>query len=144
MVPVTRTLEQGEKNESKTNITDNWTIAFTYCLLLLYQQSRDTLSSEEIYALIEQGETEIDLTKLTDLEWTTAGIYGPYTRGKDIKQDMGIASPFSLIGIDVPENRFLLVLVDDGRVVETLYLSREYGDYLMVDERVLVVEELPY
>ena len=60
----------------------------------LYQQSRDPLSSEEIHALIEQGETEIDLTELTDLEWTTAGIYGPYTRGKDIKQDMSIASPF--------------------------------------------------
>lgn len=95
---------------------------------------------QKIYEAIEQSNTEVNLTELTDMGWTSAGVFGPYSRGKYIRQAMEISSSFSLLGVDVPENRFLLVLVDDGRVVETLYLLREYGDYLMVDERVLVVE----
>jgi len=74
------------------------------------------------------------LTELTNLEWTEAGVFGPYSTSGPIKESLNITSRFSLLGIDVPESRFLLILVNEDKVVERIYLSREHPDYHITRE----------
>lgn len=117
-------------------------ITFTV-LLGLYIWEKETenpITSGEIHALIQQGETQIDLTKLTDLEWTEIGAFGPYSTDAIIEDSMGVKFLFG--GIDVMETNFLLVFAKDKKVVKTVSISREYGDYSIKDNRFLIVNKV--
>jgi len=112
-----------------------------YSLILFWaSQTEKSLTPNEIYSLIEQGETQIDLTSITDFEWTKVEVFGPYTTGKMIEDSMDIEFPFFNGGIDVIETKFILVFADGKKPVDTLYLSREYGDYTVIGNKFLVVE----
>ena len=52
-------------------------VIFLGSLLLFWgsQAGENTISANDIYKLIEQGETQIDLTNLTDLEWTQVDVF---------------------------------------------------------------------
>ncbi|ATP39550.1 hypothetical protein CSE16_05515 [Solibacillus sp. R5-41] len=103
-------------------------------------ETEDPITSGEIHALIEQGETQIDLTKLTDLEWTDVRAFGPYTTDEMIEDSMGVKFLFG--GIDVMETNFLLVFANDKKVVKTVSISRKYGDYSIKDNKFLIVENV--
>ena len=117
-------------------------ITFTSLLgLFIWQkETEDPITSGEIHALIEQGETQIDLTKLSDLEWTEAGAFGPYSTDETIEESMGVNFLFG--GIDVMETTFLLVFAKDKKVVKTVSISREYGDYYIKDNQFLIVNNV--
>ncbi|MEK4081281.1 hypothetical protein [Solibacillus sp. FSL K6-1126] len=111
-------------------------------LLLFWgsQAGENTISANDIYTLIEQGETQIDLTKLTDLEWTQVDVFGPYTTDEMIEDSMDIQFNFLFGGIDVLETDFLLVFANEKKPVKKIYLSRKYGDYTVKDNKILIVE----
>lgn len=111
-------------------------------LLLFWgsQAGENTISANDIYTLIEQGETQIDLTKLTDLEWTQVAAFGPYTTDEMIKDSMDIQFNFLFGGIDVLETDFLLVFANEKKPVKKIYLSRKYGDYTVKENKILIVE----
>ncbi|MEK3765536.1 MULTISPECIES: hypothetical protein [unclassified Solibacillus] len=90
--------------------------------------------------MIEQGETQIDLTKLTDLEWTQVDVFGPYTTDEMIEDSMDIQFNFLFGGIDVLETDFLLVFANEKKPVGKIYLSRKYGDYTVKNNKILIVE----
>ena len=52
---------------------------------------------------------------------------------------MGIK--FLLWGIEVIETKFLLVFTNDNKAVKTINLSREYGDYIVKENKFLIVEK---
>lgn len=104
------------------------------------QAGENSLSANDIYTLIEQGESQIDLTKLTDLEWTQVGIFGPYTTDEMIEDSMNIQFNFLFGGIDVLETDFLLVFANEKKPLKTIYLARKYGDYTVKDNKILIVE----
>ncbi|MER2008002.1 MAG: hypothetical protein ABS939_11195, partial [Psychrobacillus sp.] len=108
-------------------------------LLLFWgsQAGENTISANDIYTLIEQGETQIDLTKLTDLEWTQVDVFGPYTTDEMIEDSMDIQFNFLFGGIDVLETDFLLVFANEKKPVKKIYLSRKYGDYTVKDNKIL-------
>ena len=111
-------------------------------LLLFWgsQAGENSISANDIYTLIEQGETQIDLKKLTDLDWTQVDVFGPYTTDEMIEDSMDIQFNFLFGGIDVLEKDFLLVFANEKKPVKKIYLSREYGDYTVKDNKILIVE----
>lgn len=98
-----------------------------------------SISSEDIHALIEAGEMQIDLAKLTNFEWDTVHVFGPYTTDEMIEDSTGIKFIFG--GIDVSESSFLLLFAHADKPIKKIYLSRKYGDYKIVKNKFLVFEK---
>ena len=70
--------------------------------------SQDTLLSKEIGSLLENGETQIDLSELTDFDWTQVATFGPYTTNEVIEESMEIKFKGNNGGIDILEDRFFI------------------------------------
>lgn len=108
--------------------------------LLGNRASQDTLLAKEIDSLFETSATQIDLTELTDFNWTQAAVFGPYTSNEVIEDSMGIKFKGDNGEIDSLDDRFLLVFADDKYAVKTVVLSRKYGSYSIKDNKFLSVE----
>lgn len=102
--------------------------------------SQDTLLAKEIDSLFETSATQIDLTELTDFNWTQIAVFGPYTSNEVIEDSMGIKFKGDNGEIDSLDDRFLLVFADDKYAVKTVVLSRKYGSYSIKDNKFLSVE----
>ncbi|MEK4424675.1 hypothetical protein [Solibacillus sp. FSL K6-1523] len=118
-------------------------ITFTVLLGLFIweKETEDPITRGEIHALLEQGETQIDLTTITDLEWTEVRAFGPYSTDEIIEESMGVKF-LSIGGIDVMETNFLLVFAKNKKVVKTVSISRNYGDYYIKDDKFLIVDKV--
>ena len=103
--------------------------------------SQDTLLAKEIGSLLENGETQIDLSELTDFDWTQVATFGPYTTNEVIEDAMEIKFKGNNGGIDILEDRFLLVFADEEYALKTVILSRKYGNYDIKDNKFLIVEQ---
>ena len=102
--------------------------------------SQDTMLGRDIHSLLEQGERQIDLTKLTDFKWVEVEVFGPYTTNEIIEDSMGIQFKGDNGGIEVMEDRFLIVFANEKNAVKTVVLSRKYGNHTIKDNKLLVVE----
>ncbi len=102
--------------------------------------SQDTLLANEINSLLENGETQIDLIELTDFDWTQVSTFGPYTTNEIIENSMEIKFKGNNGGIDILEDRFLLVFADEKYALKTVVLSRKYGNYDIKDNKFLSIE----
>lgn len=103
--------------------------------------SQDPVLAEKIETLLEQGETEIDLLTLTDFEWTHVSAFGPYTTKADIEDVMDITFKGNSGGIELSDDRFLLVFANETRALKTVVLSRKYGSYTIKQNTRLVVTQ---
>ncbi|MFF5993576.1 hypothetical protein AAGS61_02325 [Lysinibacillus sp. KU-BSD001] len=101
--------------------------------------TQDTTLGKDIHSLIEQGDKQIDLTALTNFEWVSVEVFGPYTTKEIIEDSMNIHFKGDNGGIDVLEDRFLLIFANKKHAVKTVVLSREYGDYNINNNKFLVV-----
>ncbi|PID22847.1 hypothetical protein CSV61_04185 [Sporosarcina sp. P3] len=102
--------------------------------------SQDAILSKDIHLALEQEEKQIDLTTMTSFEWDAVEVFGPYTTNEIIEDSMDIRFRGDNGGIDVLEDRFLLVFADEKNAVKTVVLSRKYGDFLIKDNKILLVE----
>ena len=102
--------------------------------------SQDMLLAKEIGSHLENGETQIDLSELTDFDWTQVATFGPYTTNEVIEDAMEIKFKGNNGGIDILEDRFLLVFADEKYALKTVVLSRKYGNYDIKDNIFLSVE----
>ena len=109
-------------------------------ILLGNRASQDTVLAKEITSLLEIGETQIDLAELTDFNWTKVDVFGPYTSNEDMEDSMGIIFKGDNGGIDILDDRFLLVFANDKYAVKTVVLSRKYGSYSIRINRYLSVK----
>lgn len=109
--------------------------------LLGNRASQDTVLAKEINSLFETSETQIDLTGLTDFNWTKVAVFGPYTSNEVIEDSMGIKFKGDNGGIDILDDRFLLVFADDKYAVKTVVLSRKHGSYSIKGNKFLSVEQ---
>lgn len=109
--------------------------------LLGNRASQDTVLAKEIDSLLENHETQIDLTGITDFNWTQLSAFGPYTTDETIEDSMGIKFKGDNGGIDILDDRFLLVFANDKHAVKTVVLSRKHGTYTIKDNRFLIVEQ---
>lgn len=108
--------------------------------LLGNRASQDTGLAKEINSLLEKGETQIDLTGVTDFNWTQASVFGPYTSDEVIEDSMGIKFKGDNGGIDMLDDRFLLVFANDKYAVKTVVISRGNGTYIIKDNKYLIVD----
>ncbi|MGN7477331.1 hypothetical protein ACTHOQ_05705 [Solibacillus silvestris] len=104
-----------------------------------FKAEKNSISKAELYELLEQGVTEIDLTQFANFQWQKADVFGPYTTTGVIEDTMAIDIRFS--SIDVMETEFLLVFADGNKMVESVYLSRKFGDYEIKDNRYLITKK---
>jgi len=110
-------------------------------IVLGNRASQDTVLSKEIDSLLENSETQIDLMELTDFNWTQVAVFGPYTSKEVIEDSMGIKFKGDNGGIEILDDRFLLVFADDKFAVKTVVLSRQYGSYSIKDNKYLSVKQ---
>ena len=103
--------------------------------------SQDKELAKEIDALLEKGENDIDLTRLTDFNWTQVNVFQPYTSDKDIEHMMAIKFKGDNGGIDILDDRYLLVFANEKRAIKTVVLSIKHGKYRVLDQKYLIVEE---
>lgn len=109
--------------------------------LLGNRASQDTVLAKEVDTLFKNSETQIDLTELTDFNWTQVAVFGPYTSNEVIEDSMGIKFKGDNGGNDMLDDRFLLVFANDKFAVKTVVLSREYGSYRIKDNKYLSVKQ---
>lgn len=102
--------------------------------------SQDTVLAEEIDSLLEKGEIQIDLTGVTDFNWTQVNLFGPYTTDKTIEESMSIKFKADNGGIDILDDRFLLVFAYEKYAIKTVVLSRKHGTYTIKDNKFLNME----
>lgn len=102
--------------------------------------SQDIGLAKEINSLLEKGETQIDLTGLTNFNWTQVSLFRPYTTDESIEASMDIEFKGDNGGIDILDDRFLLVFSNEKHAIETVVLSRNYGNYTVKDHTLLVVD----
>lgn len=110
-------------------------------ILLGNRASQDTALAKEIDSLLENGETQINLTEEADFNWTQVGVFGPYTSHEVIENAMGIKFKGDNGGIDILDDRFLLVFANEKHAVKTVVLSRKHGVYSIKDNTFLNVEQ---
>ena len=103
--------------------------------------SQDMVLAKEIDSLLENGETQIDLTGVTDFNWTQVSVFGPYTSDEVIEDSMGIKFKGDNGGIDMLDDRFLVVFANDKYAVKTVVISRKSGTYIIKDNKYLTVEQ---
>ncbi|MGE7840513.1 hypothetical protein ACQKNX_06945 [Lysinibacillus sp. NPDC093712] len=103
--------------------------------------SQDTILAKEIDTLLKNGETQIDLTGVTDFNWNQVSVFGPYTLDEVIEDSMGIKFKGDNGGIDILDDRFLLVFADEKYAIKTVILSRKHGSYSLKDNKFLSVEQ---
>lgn len=58
--------------------------------LFANRASQDLGFAKEIDSLLEKGETQLDLTRLTNFKWTKVSLVGPYTTDESIGASMNI------------------------------------------------------
>lgn len=104
-----------------------------------FAAEKHTVQVGELNALLEQEETLIDLTEVTNFEWTKVVAFGPYSTTQTMEQTLGINIRFG--GGEVLESSFRLVFADDDKKLTSVTLDRKYGDYYVKDNRYLVVEK---
>lgn len=95
---------------------------------------------KQIISKLEQGIKQIELTTMTDFEGDTVMAFGPYITNDIIEESMGIQFKGDNFGIEVIENRFLLVFAYENNAVKTIVLSREYGDFTIKNNKLLIVK----
>ena len=110
-------------------------------VLLGNRANQDMRLSKEIDSELAQGVKQIDLSTMPKFEWKTVGVFGPYTTNEQIEDAMNIQFSGDNGGIDVLDDRFLLVFSDGKNAIETVVLSREYGDFFIEGNKVLIVEK---
>lgn len=118
-------------------------IAFIGLAINLFtnRASQDKDLAQKINALIENGETQINLTEITDFSWTQVRAFGPYTPDRAIEDLMGIKFKGDNGGIDTRDDRYLLIFADEKYAVKTVVLSRKHGAYGIKDNKILSVEQ---
>lgn len=109
--------------------------------LMANRASQDTILAKEIDTFFEESETQIDLAALANFKWTQVAVFGPYTSNEVIEDSMGITFKGDNGGIDILDDRFLLVFADDKYAVKTIVLSLKHGTYRIKDNQFLIVEQ---
>lgn len=102
--------------------------------------TQDKGLAKEINALLEKGETQIDLIGLTNFKWAQVSVFEPYTADESIEDSMDIHFKGDNGGIDMLDDRFLMVFSNEKHAIKTVVLSRKYGSYTIKENRFLVVD----
>lgn len=108
--------------------------------LLGNRASLDSDLAKKIESLIEMGETQINLAELTNFKWTQVSLFAPYTTEESIEGSMNIEFKGDNGGIDILDDRFLLVFANKKHAVKTVVLSRKHGTYNIKDKNFLVID----
>ncbi|PIC84919.1 hypothetical protein CSV72_16340 [Sporosarcina sp. P20a] len=116
------------------------TLIILSAIFLGNRASQDTILGKEIHSILEQEEKQMDLTTMTDFEWDAVEVFGPYSTNEIIEDSMDIRFKGDNGGIDVLEDRFLLVFANGKNAVKTVVLSRKYGNFTIKDNKILIVE----
>ncbi|MEG0440636.1 MAG: hypothetical protein RR587_15485, partial [Solibacillus sp.] len=76
-----------------------------------------------------------------DFDWTQVSVFGPYTSDEVIEDSMGIKFKGDNGGIDLLDDRFVLVFANEKYAVKTVVISRRSGTYIIKDNKILMVEQ---
>ncbi len=105
---------------------------FVFSLLLLTSCSfgvdRNKNLEQSIHSAMKD-EGKLNLSKVAEFEWDEAHLFPPYTSQSEINKQLGFTfkDPSSIKSRD---DIFLLLFVDNQKVVQYVEVSREYGELI--------------
>ncbi|WP_153732099.1 hypothetical protein [Sporosarcina obsidiansis] len=97
-------------------------------MFLVNRATEDLILGKKIEEQAANGATEIPLSPLTDFDWDKAHVYGPYTTEDIIEESLNIKFKGSTHGIEILEDRFLLVFAKGKHAIKTVPISRRSGN----------------
>ncbi|XQY92226.1 hypothetical protein ACNRWW_01930 [Metabacillus sp. HB246100] len=129
-------------------------IFFVFLLLLLLtgysilnKVSHNVELGKSIYSIVEDvNNTEISIKTLTDFDWDKGFLFTPYSTQKGIDEQLGVhfKDPSN---IDWRDDIYLLVFMEDDKVVQYVEIDRQGADfklgekeYLTPSDDVIIIE----
>lgn len=99
------------------------------------QQNREL--EESIHSIVEDKNiSEININSLTNFDWDKAFLFAPYTTQKSIDEQLGIdfKDPSK---IDIRDDIYLLVFLNDNKVVHYAEINRQQSDFSVGEKEYL-------
>lgn len=115
-------------------------IIFSLLLLVGCSQSsvhQNTELEESIYSIVEDKNiSEININSLTTFDWDKAFLFGPFTPQESIEEQLGVdfKDPSN---IAIREDIYLLVLLNDNKVVHYAEINRQQSDFSIGEKEYL-------
>jgi hypothetical protein len=105
---------------------------------LLNKELQESIST----VVSDTNNTEIDISKLTDFDWEEAYLFAPYTSQDDINRELGFKSK-DKSDIHIREDIYLLLFVNENKVVHYVEIERQKSDFLITDGSEKITPENP-
>ncbi|MFG6494841.1 hypothetical protein P8610_05745 [Fictibacillus sp. UD] len=107
-------------------------ILIVFSVLLLSSCSFGAMHNKNLEQSIHsvmKDEGNLNLNKVAEFEWDEAHLFPPYTLQSDINKQLGFTfkDPSSIKSRD---DIFLLLFVDNQKVVQYVKVSRKYGELI--------------
>ncbi|APH06457.1 hypothetical protein [Bacillus weihaiensis] len=119
-------------------------IFFVFLLLLLLtgysilnKVSHNVELGKSIYSIVEDvNNTEISIKTLTDFDWDKGFLFTPYSTQKGIDEQLGVhfKDPSN---IDWRDDIYLLVFMEDDKVVQYVEIDRQGADFKLGEKEYL-------
>ena len=98
---------------------------------------QNTELEESLHSILEDKSiTEININSLTNFDWNKAFLFAPYTTQEGIEEQLGIdfKDPSK---IDIRDDIYLLVFLNDKREVHYAEINRHQSDYSIEEKEYL-------
>lgn len=91
----------------------------------LFQLENDEILKEKIERELNSKSSKVDLAKVTDFEWDTLIILGPYSQVQKIEEELNLnLSNIRQNGIEYSDSYNLIVFLKDKKSVNIVELGR--------------------
>lgn len=86
--------------------------------------------------VIDKNNSEISLKSLTSFDWEKAFLFHPYTPQENIEEQLGV-NYNDPSGIDLRDDIYLLVFMNDEKVVQYVEVERQGADFTIGEKKYL-------
>jgi uncharacterized protein YxeA len=112
-------------------------VIFLILLLLLltgyslFKVQHNTDLGESIYSIVkDENNTEISIKLLANFDWEKGYLFTPYSTQKGIDEQLGVHFN-DPSGIDLRDDIYLLVFMDNDKVVQYVEMERQAADFTL-------------
>ncbi|KZE69051.1 hypothetical protein AWM68_01940 [Fictibacillus phosphorivorans] len=107
-------------------------ILIVFSVLLLSSCSFGAMHNKNLEQSIHsvmKDEGKLNLNKIAEFEWDEAHLFPPYTSQSEINKQLGFTFK-DPSGMKSRDDIFLLLFLDNHKVVQYVEVSREYGELI--------------